>query len=249
MPSSSVAKHPLRLRLDASVAYLCLERALIDQDLAQRLCAAAEDLEHDDRVALVVIEGAGRSFCAGVERSDSWQRTFDFVQAIANLTCPVIAAMRGDAIAEGLELALACDIRLFSDTARCCMPQLTQGRLPCHGGTQRLSRIVGRTRAFDLLLTGRTVRAAEAERIGIASRVFRKARFNASLAAVVAELAAKGPVALRYAKEAILKGSDLTMDQGIRLEEDLYALLQTTADRAEGVEAFLKKRKPHYRGK
>jgi enoyl-CoA hydratase/carnithine racemase len=245
MPADS---HTL-LRLDLPVAYLRLERALVDRDLAQRLCAAAEDLVHEERVALVVIEGSDRSFCAGVEQPDSWRRTFDFVQAIAALACPVIAAIRGDAIAEGLELALACDIRLFSDAARCSMSQLTQGHLPCHGGTQRLSRIVGRTRAFDLLLTGRMVRADEAERIGIASRVFRKARFNASLAAVVAEWTAKGPVALRYAKEAILKGSDLTMTQGIRLEEDLYALLQTTADRAEGVEAFLKKRKPRYRGK
>jgi enoyl-CoA hydratase/carnithine racemase len=218
-------------------------------DLAQRLCDAATELEHDDRVGLLVVEAAGDSFCAGVEASGEWQRQFDFVAALARVTCPVIAAVRGDAISEGLELALACDLRLFADSARCAMPQLMEGRLPCHGGTQRLPRIVGRTRAFDLLLTGRSVSAAEAERIGIASRVIRKAGFEAGVTRVVAQLSAMGPVALRYAKEAIIKGSDLTFDQGMRLEEDLYALLQTTTDRAEGVESFLKKRKPRYRGR
>jgi enoyl-CoA hydratase/carnithine racemase len=243
------ARQHLCLRFDPPVAYLRLQRSTIDCELAQRLCAAADDLEHDDRTALVVLEGNVESFCVGVDEPGDWQRRFDFVQAIADLTRPVIAAVRGDAVAEGLELALACDFRVFSDAVRCGLPQLMQGRLPSHGGTQRLPRIVGRTRALDLLLTGRTLRAAEAERVGIASRVFRRSAFEASLAALVAELAAKGPVALRYAKEAIVKGSDLALDQGIRLEEDLYALLQTTADRAAGVEAFLTKRRPRYRGK
>jgi enoyl-CoA hydratase/carnithine racemase len=243
----------LGVHIDPPVAYLRLERPdagnRIDQDLAHRLCATANDVEHDDRVALVVLEGSGESFCLGVEEASAWEGNFNFVEAIAAVTCPVIAAVRGDAISEGLELALACDLRVFSDAAKCGLPQLTEGRLPNYGGTQRLPRIVGRTRALELLLTGRLLGAAEAERIGIASRVFRKVSFDASLATVIAELAAKGPIALRYAKEAILHGGDLTLDQGIRLEEDLYALLQTTADRAEGVDAFLQKRKPRYRGK
>lgn len=236
------------ISIEPPVARLRLDRSRIDREIAQRVCAIAEDLEHDDRVALVVLEGARESFCLGVENPGEWQGQFDFVEAIARLTRPVIAAVRRDAVAEGLELALACDMRLFSDVARCGLPQLGQGRFPRHGGTQRLPRIVGRTRAVDLLLTGRTVEAVEAERIGIASRVFRAADFDASLAAVVAELAAKGPVALRYAKEAILKSGDLTLNQGIRLEEDLYALLQTTRDRTEGIDSFLKKRKPRYHG-
>jgi enoyl-CoA hydratase len=243
----------LSLRIEPPVAHLRLQRPAagnrIDQDLAQRLCAAAEEVEHDDRVALVVLAGEGDAFCVGVEAGGAWQEAFDFVGAIDGLTRPVIAAIRGDAVAEGLELALACDLRFFAENARCGMPQLIDGRLPRHGGTQRLPRIVGRTRALDLLLTGRLVKAAEAERIGIATRVFRRRGFDASLAGVVAELAAKGPIALRYAKEAILKGTDMSFDQGVRLEEDLYVLLQSTSDRREGVEAFLQKRKPRYRGK
>lgn len=250
MPKRS--KEHLSVRIDPPVAYLRLQRPevgnRIDQDLAQRLCAAAEDIEHDDRVALVVLGGEGDAFCLGVEDGGLWQRDVDFVDAVARLTKPVIAAVHGDAVAEGLELALACDLRFFADSTCCGMPQLSQGRLPCHGGTQRLPRVVGRTRALDLLLTGRLVKAAEAERIGIAARVFRRRGFEASLADAVAELAAKGPIALRYAKEAILKGTEMSFDQGVRLEEDLYVLLQTSQDRSEGVTAFLQRRKPRYRG-
>lgn len=245
-------KQSLRVRMSPPVAHLRLDRAAcgnrVDQDLARRLCDAAVEIEHDDQIALVVLEAAGDSFCEGVDEPGAWQRQFDFVAAIGQLSCPVIAAIHGDAIAEGLELALACDLRFVAATAHCAMPQLLEGRLPRHGGTQRLPRIVGRARALDLLLTGRSVDAAEAERMGLASRVFRKTGFEAAVKRVAVGLIGKGPVALRYAKEAIIKGSDLTFDQGVRLEEDLYALLQTTADRAEGVESFLQKRSARYRG-
>jgi enoyl-CoA hydratase len=168
---------------------------------------------------------------------------------VARLTRPVIAAIQGDAVAEGLELALACDLRVVSDRAHFAMPQMTAGRLPAHGGTQRLPRVIGRTRALDLLLTGRTLDAREAESFGLVSRVAPHDDLQATLAATLAAVKDKGPIALRYAKEAVLKGNDLTLDQGIRLEEDLYVLLQTTQDRAEGVRAFLQKRKPVFRGK
>jgi enoyl-CoA hydratase len=168
--------------------------------------------------------------------------------AVGRLTRPVIAAVHGDAVAEGLELALACDLRLVSTDAHLSMPQLLHGRLPSHGGTQRLPRIVGRMRALDLLLTGRSLAASEAEAIGLASRVAAPAVFGAALEALVGTLQSKGPLALRYAKEAVLKGSDLTLDQGSRLEEDLYVLLQTTQDRREGIDAFLTKRKPVFTG-
>jgi enoyl-CoA hydratase/carnithine racemase len=243
----------LDVRIETPVARLRLRRSAagnrIDQALAQEICAAAEDIEHDDRVNLVVLDSEGPGFCLGVEEGGAWEERFDFVDAIGRLTRPVIAAVRGDAIAEGLELALACDLRLFSAAAKCGMTQLIEGRLPRHGGTQRLPRIVGRTRAMDLLLSGRLLRAVEAQHAGIASRVFRKQEFDANLRAAIADLQRKGPIALRHAKEAILKGTEMTFDQGVRLEEDLYVLLQTTHDRREGVEAFLKKRKPRYRGK
>lgn len=243
----------LRLSTQDGIAWLRLERPQahnrITPHLAQALCDAAAEIEHDDRVVAVVLAASGPSFCAGVEDGGDWERRIDWVAAIARLTRPVVAAIQGDALAEGLELALACDLRVVSDRAHLAMPQLTGGCLPAHGGTQRLPRIVGRARALDLLLTGRSIDAAEASAIGLATSVAVHHELERSLAAVVRELKAKGPVALRYAKEAVLHGSDLTLDQGIRLEEDLYVLLQTTRDRQEGIDAFVQKRKPVFRGK
>ena len=239
--------------IDHGVAWLTLERPhdgnRITSELAQELCGVAAEIELDDAVHAVVLAASGPSFCLGVAGGGDWEQRLDWVEAIARLTRPVLAAVQGDALAEGLELALACDLRVASERAHFAMPQLATGRLPSHGGTQRLPRIVGRTRALDLVLTGRTISAAQAEAIGLVSRVVRHAGFPAALGAVIDVLKGKGPTALRYGKEAVLKGIDLTLEQGIRLEEDLYALLQTTEDRREGIDAVLHKRKPVFRGK
>lgn len=235
------------------VAWITLDRPRrgnrIDLAAAQALCDAAAAVELDDDVAVVVLRARGASFCLGVDRGGPWERQHDWVEAVARLTRPVIAAINGDAVAEGLELAMACDLRIAARSARFCLPQLIAGRLPSHGATQRLPRLVGRMRALDLLLSGRAVRAAEAEAMGLVSRTVAAAHLEAAVRREVAALCRKGPIALRLAKEAVLKSFDLTLDQGIRLEHDLYALLQTTADRAEGVRAFLEKRKPRFLGR
>ena len=240
------------VRVAEQVAWLTLNRPRrgnrITPGVAQELCAAVEAIALDDSVALVVLAAAGRDFCLGVENGGAWEERMDWVAAVAGLACPVIGAIQGSAIAAGLELALACDLRLASSRAHFAMPQLVGGSLPAHGGTQRLPRLLGRARALDLLLSGRRMDAAEAEAVGLVSRVAPHRRFMPTLMELLHELQAKGPIALRYAKEAVLKGTDLTLDQGIRLEEDLYALLQTTRDRREGVDAFLKKRTPVFRG-
>lgn len=221
----------------------------IDLSLAQALCELTEDLEFDESVAVVVLAASGPAFCLGVEDGGDWEQRADWVQGLAALTRPVVAVVQGDAIAEGCELALACDLRVVSTGARFALPQLREGRLPHHGGTQRLPRLVGRMRALDLILTGRPVDATEAEAIGLASRVAAPEELDRVAQEVVAGLCDMGPIALRYAKEAILKGADMPLDQGIRLEEDLYVLLQTTADRQEGVEAFLARRRPVFHGR
>jgi enoyl-CoA hydratase len=242
----------LRTTVTGGVAWLRLERPQagnrITLDLAQALCDAAAEIEADDSVTVVVLAAAGADFCLGVEAHGPWERTVDWVDAIAKLTRPVIAAIQGDALAEGFELALACDLRLVSEHARFAMSQLSMGRLPAHGGTQRLPRIAGRMRALDLLLTGRTIDAAEAATMGLAAPVVPSKDLDRALDGLVHQLKDKGPIALRFAKEAVLKGSDLSLDQGIRLEEDLYVLLQTTRDRRAGIAAFLEKRKPVFHG-
>jgi enoyl-CoA hydratase/carnithine racemase len=239
--------------IDEGVARITLNRPRqgnrVDQATAQALCDAAETIELDDAVLVVVLAAVGGPFCLGVEGPGAWQQRHDWVAALARLTRPVVAAIDGDAIAEGFELVLACDLRVASDRSRFALPQVAEGRLPRHGGTQRLPRTVGRMRALDLLLSGREIRAREAELMGLLTRCVPTKRFEEAVDEEVARLCQRGPIALRLGKEAVLKSLDLTLDQGIRLEQDLYALLQTTDDRREGIRAFLEKRRPGFTGR
>jgi enoyl-CoA hydratase/carnithine racemase len=235
------------LAIADGVAWLTLPRLRIDQATAQALCGAAEEIALDESVTVVVVQGRGGQFCVGVDDGGAWQDQHDCVAAIAGLTVPVVAAIGGDAVGEGAELALACDLQVAS--ARAAVGFRRSAKAGCRAGaTQRLPRAVGRLRALDLLLTGRRVSAAEGVRIGLLSHAVPAARLASAVRALVGSLRAKGPIATRLAKEAVLKGADLTLDQGIRLEQDLYVLLQTTADRREGIRAFLGKRPPQFRG-
>jgi enoyl-CoA hydratase/carnithine racemase len=242
-PQSSV------LSIRDTVAWLTLPSPLIDVALAQRICDAVEEVEHDQTVRVAVVRNAGSDFGRGVDDPGAWQSRHDWVAAVARLSMPVLAAVTGAAVAEGCELALACDIRLADARASFALPQLVEGHLPRHGATQRLPRLIGRTRALELLLSGRRVSGREAQRIGLVSRVTAAGRLDAALRETVESLLAKGPIALRLAKEAVTRGVDLALEQGIRFEQDLYVLLQTTADRGEGVRAFLAKRRPRFRGR
>jgi enoyl-CoA hydratase/carnithine racemase len=170
------------------------------------------------------------------------------VTPVASLAIPVIAAINGDALGQGLELALACDIRIAVGSARFGFPQIASGSMPRDGGTQRLPRLIGRGKAMEMLLTGQSVDAAEAYRIGLVSKVVRQEELMPAAMDIAQSLASRAPLAVRYGKEAVLKGMDLTLEQGLRLEADLYFLLQTTRDRAEGIKAFLEKRSPKFKG-
>lgn len=240
----------LGYELHAGIATLQLDRPRqgnrIDLALAQGLCDAAEEIEQDEQVRVVVLRASGRSFCLGM---DTEAAPVSCIAALAALTRPVVAVLQGDAVGEGCELALACDVRLCSTQVRFGLPQLTTGHLPRHGATQRLPRLIGSARALDLLLGGRMVDAREAVAIGLASRVVTPTRLPAAAAELAERLAGMAPLALRYVKEAVWKGADMTLAQGMHLEEDLYALLQTSRDRREGVEAFLEKRAPRFRGR
>jgi enoyl-CoA hydratase/carnithine racemase len=218
----------------------------ISEVAAAELTAAAEELRLDEEASVVLLLTAGPDFCLGAECGAHGR---DCIAALAQLPQPVIAAVQGRAWAEGCELALACDLRLASERASFRLPQIGEGRLPGCGGTQRLPRIVGAVRALEILWSGREVSAAEAEQIGLANRLTKPARCARAAAALAKELAAKGPISLRLAKEAVRAAGDLTLEQGIRFEQDLYVLLQTTADRAEGVRAFVERRRPRFKGR
>jgi enoyl-CoA hydratase/carnithine racemase len=170
------------------------------------------------------------------------------VEAIAKLKQPVIAAIRGNALGLGLELALACDIRIGTESARFGLPQIQEGSVPSNGGTQRLPRLVGQGKALQMILTGEIIDAVEAHRIGLVNRIVASESLVGAATELARDMATKSPLSLSYVKEALYGGSDLTIDQGIRMELDMYLLLCTTSDRAEGITAFREKRKPDFRG-
>ena len=255
----------LVLERDRPIARLRLHRPergnLIDSQTVQELDAACRELNDDDAVRVVILTGEGDAFCRGWDLSglDSERETpLDWARGqgllgdpfgcLARLPRPVIAAVNGDAISAGLELALACDVRLAAEEARFACPETGHGVIPWAGGTQRLPRIVGRGKALEMILTGDAVDAQEALRIGLLSQVLPGERLLAEAAALAGRIAARGPIAVRYAKEAVSRGLDMTLEQALRYETDLTIILQTTEDRAEGVRAFLEKRTPQFKG-
>jgi len=209
-------------------------------------------------IRVVVLKGTsvhafslGEYLISGIvqARKDGEIKLSSPAESIANLNQPVIAAINGDAVGSGLEFALACDIRVAADTAHFGFPHIKEGLIPWDGGTQRLSRVVGQAKAMEIILTGELIDAEEAYRMGLVNNVVPHDAVMATAMNMAREMASKGPIALRYAKEAIRNGMDLTLDQGLRLEADLYFLLHTTKDRTEGIRAFQEKRKPEFEGK
>lgn len=229
--------------------------------MAEQLAMQCEVVADDDEIDILVVTGIGEVFCIGLEYPLNLKGTeaarairaefgdFRCIETLAALTKPTIAVVNGDAIGVGLELALACDLRLSANTARFGLPQVGDGLMPFCGGTQRLPRIVGQAKALEMVLRGILIDAQEAYRSGLINEVVPKEKLTTRVDEVLTGLLGKGPIALRLGKEAVHKAMDLTLDQGMRLEEDLYALLQTTQDRAEGIRAFLEKRTPKFSGK
>jgi enoyl-CoA hydratase len=168
--------------------------------------------------------------------------------AVGKINRPVIAAINGDCCGEGLEIALACDLRIAVENAHFCLNQIHHGRIPSDGGTQRLTRLVGKGKAMEMVLTGNSISAVEALEYGMINQIVKPQDLGSAANTLANTLATKAPLAVRYCKEAVYKGLDVTLEQGLRLEADLYFLLHTTSDRTEGVQSFLQKRKPEYKG-
>lgn len=213
--------------------------------MAHELLDLAESVEDDDAIRALAIFGASGAFCTGFDEDIDPR----LVETLALISKPTVAIINGDAIDEGLELALALDLRAAVIGARFALTQLERSRLPRFGGTQRLPRLIGGAASLQMILTGEAIGGDDAMRLGLVTYL---ARDGKELERVVRELLAtltsRGALGMRMVKDAVRKGYDMTLEQGIRLEEDLYALLQTTADRAEGVRAFLEKRKPLFKG-
>ena len=245
-----------------SVATLTLNREhaqnRIDIRSAGELKDIREQINNDKEVRAVIITGKGReTFCAGTDREEFesfadkrlYMKMVSVSSTIETFACPVIAAINGRASGQGLEMALACDMRMCAQSAFLSMPQVSQGDMPWDGGTQRLSRLVGKGKALEMVLLGESIDSREAHRIGLVHRVLPLDKLMDSVHKVAQKIAEQSPISLTYAKEAVYKGMDLTLDQGLRLEADLYYLLHTTRDRMEGISAFREKRPPQFEGK
>jgi methylglutaconyl-CoA hydratase len=232
-----------------------LSRGLVDA-----LADAVAGVVADPTVRAVVVTGSGKSFCAGADLKERLGMAADETRvflddlgttftALSLLPCPVIAAINGAAFGGGLELALACDFRLAAEGAAMGLVEARLGIIPGAGGTQRLARVVGVSRAKEMILTGRRIDAATARELGLVSRVVPTADLEAVVADLVDEIAACAPLAVAQAKEAIDAGISLTLPGGLALERRCYDVVLTSADRDEGLRAFVEKRRPVFQGK
>jgi len=229
-----------------AVVELILPGAQLTPELHAELEGAVDEIDHDEGVRAVLLSARGRDFCRGEGEGTA---AADGVAAVASLRVPVIALVQGRALDVGLELALACDLRILSADARLGLTQLVAGRLPTHGGTQRLPRLVGHARALHMILLAETIDARRAGTLGLATRVVERARLRAEGRKLADAIAERGPIAQRLGKEALRAAGDLTLAEGLRLEGDLYVLLQSTRDRDEGIASFRTRRRPRFRGR
>ncbi|HXH20789.1 MAG TPA: enoyl-CoA hydratase/isomerase family protein [Dehalococcoidia bacterium] len=219
----------------------------------RELAEACSALRDESEVRVVVLSAQGADFCLSWDIEafgEGFELPPDPFGCLAALPQPVICAVQGVASSAGFELALCADVRLCSDDARFALPEVGQGMLPRGGGGQRLSRLAGRGVALAVLLAGEELDAAAALRAGVVSAVVPRAELADRTEAIARTIASRGPIATRYAKEAVHRGADMTLEQALRYETDLTIILQTTEDRAEGVRAFIEKREqPDFKGR
>lgn len=230
----------------------------LNGELLLELSVAFEQVEADPNVRALIVTGSGRAFVAGADIAnlrriaDAFNGREaslggqDVMNTLAALPFPTIAAINGYALGGGLELALAADLRVASAGARLGLPEVGLGLIPGYGGTQRLPRLIGQGRALDLIFTGRHVPADEALALGLVNRVADDAL--AAAHELARQCLRNAPIALGLAKEAVVRGLDLTLPQGLEVEADLFALAATTKDMREGTGAFLEKREPRFEG-
>jgi len=225
------------------------------------LRAAFEDARDDSDVRGVILTGAGeKAFAAGadiaeianntaVEAEEATRRGQALTDIIENLGKPVVAAVNGFALGGGCELAMACTIRIAAESAKFGQPEVKLGVMPGYGGTQRMPRLVGRGRALKLILSGDMIDAAEAYRIGLVDELVPDARVIERAEIVLKKIIANAPLSVKYALEAVNKGLETSVAEGLLIEASLFAVCASTDDKKEGTSAFLEKRAPKFQGK
>ena len=246
------------------LAWLTIERPEVKNCLSfptlKRFRTLLEELREDRALRCILITGAGeKAFCAGADLKERYamdpERVPDFVRNIRalmddveSMPQPTVAVINGFAFGGGTELALACDLRVAAEDAVLGLTETSLAIIPGAGGTQRLPRLVGKSRAKDLILTARRVDAMEAASMGLVNRTASKGQLGAVALELAERISSNGPVAVRAAKEAIDKGCELSIGEGLEVEAECYSRTLETSDRMEALAAFAEKRKPEFRG-
>lgn len=251
----------ITVEIDDYVALIRLNRPealnALNSELLGELSAALADADQNDKVRCIVITGSEKAFAAGADIKEMAQKTFVDVfneglfvastETISNIRKPIIAAVSGYALGGGAELAMACDFIICAENAKFGQPEINLGVIPGIGGTQRLTRFVGKSKSMDMNLTGRFMDAEEAERSGLVSRVVPTAKLIPEAMAIARKIAEKSQVAVKAAKEAVNRSYETTLREGIQFERRLFHALFSTEDKMEGMAAFLEKREPQFR--
>jgi len=226
--------------------------------LIKELALALEALDQDADIRAIVLTGGEKVFAAGTDIKEMADATpFDdrlqgrlaFRDRINRISKPVIAAVSGLTLGGGCELAMCCDIIIASETARFGQPEVNLGIIPGSGGTQRLTRTVGKYRAMEMVLTGDFINAAEAHTLGLVAKVVPVEFLIEEAKGIAKKIAAKPPLAVKFAKEAVLKAFETSLGEGLEFERKSFYLLFASEDKREGMKAFIEKRKPEFKGK
>ena len=258
-----MANENILVSIEGAVGLIQLNRPKVlnalNGALMTELGDAVEEMDQNTAVRCIVIHGSERAFSAGADIDqmktatplvmieNSWiNRNFDRLRKV---TKPIVAAVSGYCLGGGCELAMACDIILASESAQFGQPEISIGIIPGAGGTQRLPRAIGKSRAMELMLTGKFISAREAEARGLVSRVVPVELYLEEAKSLAREIASRPPVAVRFAKEAINKVYELPLTEGLDYESRLFHILFSTDDQKEGMAAFVEKRKPEWKGK
>lgn len=233
-------------------------RNALSPELMEELAAELERLDSDPQAHCMVIAGSDEVFAAGADIRALRERTFEeamrhpavgFWRRVAGVKTPLVAAVSGWALGGGFELALCCDLIVASDTAEFGQPEITLGIIPGGGGSQRLARVIGKQRTMELVLTGRRIDAHEAARLGLVNAVAGKKEWLDQALELAGRVARRPPIAARLAKQAVLAAEETNLSAGLEVERRLYELAMATEDRIEGMDAFLEKRRPEFRGR
>jgi enoyl-CoA hydratase len=234
------------------------QRNALSNQLMSELVGALENLDADEAIRCIVLTGDDKAFAAGADIKELSDAThfelyfggrIDKWDAIRKARTPIVAAVSGYCLGGGCELAMACDLIVASETAQFGQPETNLAVLPGAGGTQRLTRAIGKSKAMDVILTGRFLTAQEAEQAGLVARVFPQESWLADAKGVAASIAEKSPVGVRLAKEAVNQAFETTLAAGLDAERKAFHLALSSEDAQEGLAAFLEKRKPDFKGR